>query len=545
MSSSENLPRQLRLILAVTIVHVVAWFAYYNQIPAGQYPSDETRATLHTAQAIASGLPTDASGHSLYTYTLSVLARFFESSESLTKAARALNAIALIFATGFTASAAGHYWRRNRTVWIAGLFVGLNPILVFWAAEISPSLLATVCMSVALWRVLPWLRHPRTRDSLAVSISLVLAAAFETSLLPFALFWPVLAYIHPQHKRTRHFTLALIPPALIGGLVLVSSLQLQAPLLWNLDQIGHGVYQALGGPESYDGKSFDLYRQLHLILFLNPIHWGALFILAGMGMYARLKDGHRQRSILLAIGTLAVFAISYALNESGHQARVSLIPLLAVFAAGVALFPKIWHHASKRTRRKILALGIVLSLFTYAGHFTQNQSEKWERDYIYLAKANIELGYNDRAATWAQKALDISPDRDDMKTVLVLAQFNDWATSNRQRTLPIEITKTYLEATQALGDTVTPQTIHAIYQYKLREIETAQKIWQAQREQSALALFCLYWTGIIAELTPEEIEAHAGQPYYDLLQAATEMDRNALNYSNTEKQLDNILAFAY
>jgi hypothetical protein len=162
MSTRYLLSRQIRLILAITLAHTVAWFAYYSQIPAGLYLGTEARATLDAALALAQGTPTSGSGHSLYTYSLSLLAHFFSDSSSLTFAARGLNAFAFILAAGLCAATAGHYWRRSRAVWISGLLVGLNPFLVFWAAEVSPALLATACISIALWRVLPWLRHPNS-----------------------------------------------------------------------------------------------------------------------------------------------------------------------------------------------------------------------------------------------------------------------------------------------------------------------------------------------------------------------------------------------
>ncbi|MDQ8208837.1 hypothetical protein QEH52_15020 [Coraliomargarita sp. SDUM461003] len=543
--STLLLPGQLRLILAISLVHIVVWFSYYSQLPAGQYLGTEARDTLEAAQALAIGLPTQDSAHTLYTYILSFLARFFESDQNLITAARVLNASALILTTGYCASAAGRYWRRNRTVWIAGLLVGLNPVLVFWAGQISPSLLATACISIALWRAQRWLRRPKIRDSIGVSIFLTLSAALETSLLPLTLIWPVLAYFYPYRKRVQHCTLAWLPTALLLGLILVSSWQLESPLQWHFKQIGVGIYQALGNLEGYDGKSFALYRELHLILLFNPIHWGLLFILAGMGMYARLKDGHRGDYILLAISTLAIFAISSGLNEAGSQARATMIPLLAIFASGASMLPKIWRKASTRTRRKIQVGVVLLALFVYAGHFLQDQSQTWERDYTYLAEANIQLGNNDRATTWAEKALELSPANQKMQEVIAMAQFNDWAMGTRQRGLLIEDIQDYLKNSQVQEATATTQTIYAIYKYKLRDLEAAVTIWELQQENSALARLCLYWTGQILEVTPGQLKSHTGQPYYDLLKAATKVDRNELDYGKTEKQLDNILAFAY
>ena len=548
MSMRLLLHGQLRLILGISLVYLVAWFAHYSQIPAGQYPSEQAHATLEVALNLAADQQSEASdttGHSLYTYALSVLAKFFITIESLTFAARALNALALILATIFCASAAGHYWQRNRAVWIAGLLIGLNPVLIFWAGEVSPSLLATACMSMALYKVLPWLRRPKGRDSLWIAICLVMAAAFETCLMPLVVLWPALAGLYPDRKPISHLFLASIPVTLTCGLILVSKLQLENPYALNFSQIYSGLYSTLGNQESYDGKSFGFYRKLHFLLLLNPIHWGALFMLAGAGFYVRVKDGHRGHSVLLAVCILTIFAISSALNEGGSQARATLIPLLAIFASGVALLPKIWGHAGTRTRRKITIGAVLLSLFAYAGYFGQNQSKHWARDYTYLAKANLQFGNNDLAATWAKKALELNPAQIEMQEIRIITQFNKWASGNRQQTLPIEAAQEYLKTAQEIEGTSTTHSIEAIYQYKLREAEKAKATWTAKRDESALALLCLYWTGAITDITASDLKNYAGRPYHDLLKAAIKIDRSALDYGETEKLLDNILALAY
>ncbi len=546
MSHRAFLPGQLRLILAMTLVHVLGWFAYFSQIPAGNYPSEAAHSTLEAAIALADAMPTSDSGHSLYTYILSLLAHIFGDTGELTSAARGLNALALVIAAGFTASAAGEYWRRNRAVWIGGLLVGLNPVLVFWAGEVSPILLATACTSSAFYFGQRWMRRSSIRDSLRIAVCFSLASLLETTLLPIALLWPFIAYLLPHRERVLHFILALIPTAVIFSAALVFSLQLQDSFQWGFEQIGQGMYRALGYQESYDDKSFSLYRQLHFILFLNPIHWGALFILAVGGAYVRLKDGHRGRSILLALLTLTLFALSLAVNQSGTQARASLLPLLAIMAGGITLIPKIWKHAGRPTRRKILIGAVLIGIFVYAGLFIGTpQSHTWERDYVYLAEANIHLGNNGRATTWAEKALELNPTRSDMQEVLVIAQFNDWSTDHQQRTLPIEMTRELLEVSRKTSSSPTIQSIQAIYLYKLREVEAAREIWQTTREESALALLCLYWIGAVTELSLNESMSYTQSPYYKLLEQAAQIDRNALGYGETEKLIDNILAFAY
>jgi hypothetical protein len=249
--------------------------------------------------------------------------------------------------------------------------------------------------------------------------------------------------------------------------------------------------------------------------------------------------------VLLAICILTIFAISFALNEGGSQARAALIPLLAIFASGIALLPKIWGHTGTRTRLKITIGAALLSLFAYAGYFGQNQSKTWEHDYTYLAEANLQFGNNDRAATWAEKALELNPDHLEMQEIRIITQFNEWATGNRQRTLPIEAAQEYLKTAQRIEGTATMHSITAIYQYKLRETESAKAIWTAERDECALALLCLYWTGAITEITPSDLKAYLGRPYHGLLKVATEVDRSALDYGKTEKLLDNILTLTY
>lgn len=536
---------QLKLILAISLVYILAWFAYYSRQPVGIYPGPEATHFLEAALTMAQGSATTDSSYSLYTYILSILARFSVDEASLTTAARGLNALALIFATGFSAATAGHYWRRNRTIWIAGLLVGLNPVLVFWAANLTPCLLATACIAAALWKIMPWIRGPKLKDTLWVGVFLSFAAAFETVLLPFAICWPALALYYTNRYKVLHSILALAPTAIIGGLFAISSFQLQSPLDLNFDAFGMRVFNALSNYEAYDGKSFGLSRQLHTLLLINPIHWGLLFILVGGGLYARLKDGHRKISIYFCIGILVIFTISYAINEGASQARAAIIPLMAVFGSGAIQLRNIWIHAGKPTKRKIKIGGSLLALFVYSAQFGIIEHKSWESDYAFLASSNLQHGNNERATTWAEKAIELNPEREDLKEIIVCAEFNEWALSNQIRAIPIERAQDYLDNTIQAPQTVNIQTIRGIYHYKLRESDEANALWQTNADQCALAQLCLYWSDPLAKLSQSDIEKHKGLPYYDLLIEAIAVNRNGFRYEEIEAQLDNILAFAY
>lgn len=544
-------PGQLMLLLGIALVHVAAWFAYYSALPAGKYPTDEARATLNAAQAIAAGHSGDErslEGISLYTYALSIIARFSETNEDLTTAARALNALALLWITGACASAASRYWQSNRAVWIAGFLVGLNPVLVFWAGEISPALLASAGMSTAVAYLLPWFKNTRTRSTLIIAVSLALASALQTALLPFAVLWPIFAFFYPIHQKAAHLTFAIGPLAFLSGLVLLTSLSLQTPWQWaseSLTQPAYLAYAALANQEIPQGKSFAFHRELHLLLFLNPIHWGALFILAGAGFYARIKEHPWSPTVLIAIVTLLLFALSFALNDGGSQTRASMIPLVAIFAAGAYQIPRFWHDTNSSRRLKLLSAGLLLAVFSYAANFATDNSKTWAPDYVHLAKANLAMDQNRRATTWAKKALKLSPARLDMKEILVLAQFNDWAMGNQPRTLPSETAREYLAATKPVQDKSRLRTIRAIYQYKLRETEKALAGWRAEKATCPLALLCLYWTGNTEQEGLGDIAVYPESPYRELLVNALRVDRNALDYTDIEKKVDNLLAVAY
>lgn len=539
------LPGQVRLILSISFVYVLAWFIYYSQQPVGIYPGPEAKSYLEAAFALAQNGTTGQGGYSLYTFVLSILAKFSVDEASLTTTARGLNAFALIFATGLAASTAGRYWKRNRSIWIAGLLVGLNPVLVFWAGIVSPCLMATVCLSAALWKILPWLKHSELKNSFWIGLTLSLAAAFETTLLPFAICWPAFAFFYPRSQQSLHFLLAFVTPAMIGGLFFITSFQLESPIALNFDSFGIRAYDALNNHEAYDGKSFGLFRHLHMLLLLNPIHWGVLFILMGGALYSRLKDRHRLSSVYFCICILVIFAISYALNDGASQARATMIPLLAIFGSGVVKIKKIWNHASKPTRRKIITGTGLLALFVYSTHFGFIEHKSWESDYASLANTNLEHGDNISASSWAEKTLELNPKREDMMDVIVRANFNEWALGSQLQILPIEETQDLLDGTMQPLQTPQIQAIQGIYHFKLRQIEKAQSIWQDNEDQCALAKLCLFWTGNETKPNWSDISGLKDKPYYELLVKAMGINRNEVDYKKAEARLDNILAFSY
>ncbi len=541
MNRDSFLPGQLRLILLIALVHAITWFAYYGQIPIGLYPGPEEAAAIQAALTGTGGAP-----HSLYQGILNLLAKFAGTAHGLTIAARSLNALALVVSTGLCAASSGHFWKRNRTVWITGLLVGLNPVLVFWAGEVSPALLAVTCVAAALWRLLHWLRHPHPLDCLWIGLALALGAAFQPVLLGPAALWPLFALLAARHERPAHLVMAALGPLLIGGSLLLSGLQLQYPVHTDLTDFGSKLYAFCNNVESYDGKTYGLHSRINLPLFLNPIHWGLLFVLAMVGCYARFKDGRQRRSIFAFLLIFALVAAASTLIGGSSRARLTLVPLLAVFAGGIALIPQIWYHAGNQTKRRIIFIGLLSGGLTYSAFYGIGSTASRESDYAFMAQANIALGHNEEATIWAEKTLELNPNREDMQTVLVQAEFNEWALGSKPKPLAIETTREYL-ARAATAETEAPlvSVIEGIYQWKLHDSDSAVAIWKAHAKENALATICLFWTGQAPKPTPEAIETYQDAPHYALLKAAAEVDRNSASYEEIEKLIDNLVAYAY
>ncbi len=540
MSILNAYSRQLRLVLAICLIYLLAWLSYYSQITLGQYSSPETNEAIAAAFSQTSGQP-----FSLYQRILATIARFTESKQELISIARALNAIAFFIAIAVSASAAGHFWKSHRAACATGLLMGLYPVLLFRVGELSPTVFATACMAVALSLLLRWVRNPSLTASLFAGGALALGASLETALIGPALVWPIAALLYPKRKRIAHLAFAAAAPALLFALLSVSDLQLQEALHFDLSQIGAKTYTFFNNNEAYDGLSYHIHKRLHLLLFLNPLHWGILFTLAAGGAYARVKDGHRGRSLFLCALLLLSIGLLYIFNDGASRTRLVLIPLLAIFAGGgIAFIPKIWHHAGTATRRNIAIGTFACAALTYSTFFDVNSTEDWEKDYSFMAHASIALGKSDTAILWANKTLDMNPGRKDMHSVLVQAHFNEWATISKPKPLSVESAKALLAKTEPADmDNPIAASIQAIYRWKLRDQQAATAIWQTYASESALAQMCLLWTAQLADMDPPASDEE--DPYHALLQTAREINRSSLSYGKNEKLIDNILANAH
>lgn len=543
MSSQSFIPNHLRLILFLSLIYILAWLGYYGQITLGQYLSP------NEAEAINAALAFDATGPStLYQALLGGLSWFTESKETLITLARSVNSLALLLTALFAANAAGHYWKSNRAASAAALLIGFNPVLIFRIGQITPTILAVAATALFAWSYFHWIRHPRTIRTLTAGIALTAAACFETSLIGPALAWPLVAFLVPKRHKIAHLCFALAAPVAAFALVSVSALSLQSPIQTEgLDILSSG-YGLIANSETNDGISYAMHSRLHGLIFFNPLCWGILSILAVGGLYSRFKDGHKGKSIYYIYLLALLFVIGFIMTSGGGQNRLALIPFLAIFGAGsIAVIPKIWHHAGTPTRKKIIIGASICALITFSSHLVDNDSVgRHVENCTFMANANSALGKDEQAVTWAEKLLQIDPERKDMQNILVRAGFNEWANSPKPKPLSSEAIRQYLkQIDKADQEDTLVIGIRGIYLWKLGKQDAATELWNAHANHDALARSSLYWTKTIRQPLSDFPELNEEAPYFELLQTAQGIDRNSIGYGQEKKRLDNMFAEAF
>ena len=221
-SGPIDAPRRDPLWLVLLgLCYALLWFVEYGATALGQSPALDNRQTLLLARQMAFGeLPPEPFHRApLYPWLLSCGFRLGLPGELMPLFARLLNLGAFAATTYATALAAFRIWRRRSALWIAGIAVGLNPVLAFFAGDAFDILLATAAFALALAELPRWLDERSLRGTLVIGFWLALGAALRSHLLPLALLWAVAAPCLAPRARGAHCLAA-------GGLTILSFLLL-------------------------------------------------------------------------------------------------------------------------------------------------------------------------------------------------------------------------------------------------------------------------------------------------------------------------------
>lgn len=611
-------------IALIAFLHCYCWFSHYADTPLGASPALDNQQTLLLAQQMAVGeLPVEPFHRApLYPYLLSLFISAGASLELLPFIARLLNAAALITSAAAISITAFKLWKSHLAAWLAGLLIGLNPVLLFFAGDAFDILLATSALCLALQVACVWIQHSTVKGSLSIGISLSIGAALRSHLLPLALLWPLIAAIRPRQHRLKHFAAAVAAP-ILGFLLLglanlktagefrmlpwqgaynlwtgngpdvngriytqtirveydgaydnpakLESLELyqvetgQRPPFsisamnthWQDKTIKHicahpadwfslmvrKAYYFLNNFEQYDNKTYGFHKQLHAQLRINPIHWGMCLLLAVTGTLIGLRDKETRPILYLLISIFACYAAGTILFYTPNRFRVPMIPLLALLAGGIVQLKNTWRQAH-RPWKNSFAICLVLTVgIAYTAAFDSHNTNTWEEDAALLANASLRIQQDNEAIVWAMHALQMNPNRSDMRGVIVQAHFNQWALSPAAPQLSATHARVLLaEALKNSETNKAAKSILGIYQWKLGQQQQAIATWQTLQQTDPFAHLCLFWGGNLPAPTPEVLNNYVHHKHFPLLLAAVSNSENSESSTPFSKTLDAILA---
>jgi 4-amino-4-deoxy-L-arabinose transferase-like glycosyltransferase len=314
------------------------------------------------------------------------------------------------------------------------------------------------------------------------------------------------------------------------------------PVDWVL-LMSRKAYYFLNNYEQYDNKTYGFHKSRHLQLRLNPIHWGALLILAVAGAIIGLTKRETRFFTISLIVIFALYAAGTILFVTSNRYRLPMIPALSILASGAICLPSLWSIGKKRWRILFVACILLTVGITYTTFLDTARKNTWEEDYALLANASLRSGRDVAAIEWAERSLGMNPNRKDMQGVLLQAHFNTWA-FDRDISQPsmIELEGILKKSTFAAEAEPKLLPVIGIYEWKIRQFESAISTWQSVAATDALARLCLIRTGHAAPPNKNELLHYKEHPSYPLLLAFININQPSDNSQETAQFINALLS---
>ncbi|MEN8661308.1 MAG: hypothetical protein ACN4GF_11315 [Lentimonas sp.] len=316
----------------------------------------------------------------------------------------------------------------------------------------------------------------------------------------------------------------------------------QHPVDW-IGLMARKAYYFLNNYEQYDNKTYGLHKSIHWPLRWNPIHWGALLLVAVAGTIIGLqRTDQKNRIFILLIIAFTLYAAGTIWFYTPNRFRVPMIPILCLLSGGIASLKIAWLASSRSWKFAFLSCGLLTSMIAYSSWFNATDRNTWEEDYALLANASIRTNQDNDAIQWANKALTMNPRREDMQDTITQANFNIWALSDSPQPLTQDRAK-HLRASAKVSASTNPdiQTIIGIYDWKLGHGSTALATWKKHSDKYPFARLCLFWTGNSDAPSAQELSLYRGNKALSLLETAI-IVKSASSESLVKHTIDNIFA---
>jgi hypothetical protein len=206
VKSSSKFKSSIAGVLILTVGCLLVYQLWYSNTSMGIDPVLDGKQNLLTAEKFYKGESFDDPFHRapLYPYIISVLQKINVFGFSVPSLARWLNSLAVVVTTWFAGNLAWLIWKRKYAVWIAGLLVGLNPVILFFAGDPLDITLATTCLTIIDWILYRGYKSRKLRWSfwLGGGIILGLGMALRSHLMLVWLLWPVRLGHYAESKYT-------------------------------------------------------------------------------------------------------------------------------------------------------------------------------------------------------------------------------------------------------------------------------------------------------------------------------------------------------
>lgn len=316
----------------------------------------------------------------------------------------------------------------------------------------------------------------------------------------------------------------------------------ESPVQW-LSLMARKAYYLLNSYEQYDNKTYSFHQQRHPLLKYNPIHWGALLLLAVGGTLIGLRNTKARPFILVSIILFALYAAGTILFYTSNRFRLPMLPLLSILSVGMLGLPETWKQAKAGWRTLLVVCLLATFGITYSGFFDARKTDTWEEDYALLANASLRTARDEAAILNARAALEMNPGRSDMSAVLAQAHFNQWALAEEPNPLSARQVNKLLQLTRH-GSQQEPHltAVAGIYEWKLGQDEAALATWQNIAAHDALARLCLIRTGRGTPPSEKELPRYQEHPSFSLLLTFTTKSPSSEDSQAIAKFIDALLS---
>ncbi|MFP4674336.1 MAG: hypothetical protein ACLFO5_07090 [Opitutales bacterium] len=190
-----------------------------------------------------------------------------------------------------------------------------------------------------------------------------------------------------------------------------------------LGLMGRKVVYLFNDWEPYNNLTYAFHKERFPLLRWNPLGWGILLLGGALGVVAGFRRGSKVDLFALACAGGA-YTTGLLLFYVSARFRLPLAPLLCVACGGLVFVA--WQQL---TMRKILLVAGILAVGAfgvYGNWFDARNRESFKQDNLLVANAALRVGEDEKAATYAERAVELDPGMEAAKRVLVSAYFNQW-----------------------------------------------------------------------------------------------------------------------